>query len=405
MLRNEKKYELTPEFCRFNKIAVKSMKDKCLSFVMSNVNDEKLKSKICRSVKNYYGSDFWKCNFIEGNREEINRLILNNFGRSKEKSSGGETAVFLDRIIADGISCGATDIHIEANRIRYRIDGRLKNENMLSFEKSQELVRIVKVRAGMDIMDGGKGQDGQFVFEGERKAFIRCSCIPVAGDCPDLFCSAVLRILDPERIPFDLAVLGFNESQQSVLKQIIKKKSGLVLICGPTGSGKSTTAASLLEMLKKEEGQGKKIITVEDPPEFILDGITQIKVDENRSLSFENALKFIFRQDPDVIFIGEIRDSLSAATALRAALTGHLVISTVHTDGFIETFMRLTELGCELNYLSRIVRGIVQQQLERGEDNVKLEAKVLEIGEELSQLINAKGFSFEVKRILEERQI
>ena len=274
------------------------------------------------------------------------------------------TILLLDSVLEEAVKRCATDIHIEESLIRFRVGGVLETFFSLSKDRHLELVRRIKVLSKLNVMETRRGQDGQFVFYGcEKPVFVRVSIVPSVSfdECE----AVVLRILDVARVPLSVSALGFADFQQVELAKMISNENGLILISGPTGSGKSTTAASLLCQIQGEGG-GKKIITIEDPVEYLLPGITQIKVNEEISMSFEECLRLIFRQDPDVIFVGEIRDEKTAKTVIRASLTGHLVIATVHTTGFYETILRLHDLGCEWNEIFSVLRGIVCQRLDGG---------------------------------------
>ena len=186
-----------------------------------------------------------------------------------------------------------------------------------------------------------------------------------------------MRLLDTSRLPLAIGQLGFNESQLEKLcgdKGLISLSNGLVLICGPTGSGKSTTSAALLVEIEKRNCGKLKIISLEDPPEYRISGVTQVKVDEENT--FLEALNHIFRQDPDVIMIGEIRDEESAAAALRASLTGHLVFATLHSGSASEALLRLENLGLERGILCQVLRGVICQELSLIGGAMKLIAEV-----------------------------
>lgn len=183
-----------------------------------------------------------------------------------------------------------------------------------------------------------------------------------------------MRLLDTKRVPLMLGQLGYNGKQLEQIELMSDKKNGLVLVCGPTGSGKSTTLASILVEIEKKDNGYKKIVSLEDPPEYRIPNVTQIKIDENNS--FNDSLSHIFRQDPDVIMIGEIRDEESAAVALRAALTGHLVFATLHTASAGEAFLRLENLGVDRALLSSVMRGVICQELNYIEGKMRLYADV-----------------------------
>ena len=246
----------------------------------------------------------------------------------------------------------------------------------LSSEKSRELVRRIKILSNLNVLESRRAQDGQFVFHGNGEVFVRVSCVPSVSESGSGE-SVVLRLLSAARVPLSIRELGFSESQCKHLEKVISKEQGLVLICGATGSGKSTTAASLLTRLNELNGGKKKIITIEDPPEYLLDGMTQIHVDEHNGMSFSDALRFVFRQDPDVIFVGEIRDARAAQTVLQASLTGHLVFATVHTGGIEETEARMKELGVDFSEFSSVLQAMIFQKLLPCEKGVRLSAQIV----------------------------
>lgn len=198
--------------------------------------------------------------------------------------------------------------------------------------------------------------------------------------------SVVIRLLDTSRIPLALGELGFNSVQLERIAGVdglCLAANGLVLVCGPTGSGKTTTVAAMLVEIERLSQQSLKIISLEDPPEYIIPGITQVKVDERNG--FTDALNHIFRQDPDVIMIGEIRDEESAAAALRASLTGHLVFATLHCGCASESILRLENLGVERKLLCQVLRGVICQELNLMGDRMRLYADVAVPGEKFRE--------------------
>ena len=187
--------------------------------------------------------------------------------------------------------------------------------------------------------------------------------------------SVVMRLLDPAKIPLDLDKLGFEENQISVLKKFCALENGLLLICGATGSGKSTTAAAMLEEIRNNGKDSKKIISLEDPPEYFLEGVSQVQIQDCHGLGFTEVLKRSFRQDPDVIFIGEIRDGETAEIAVQAALTGHLVLATLHTGTIGQAVLRMYDLGVPPKLVNAVLSGIIVQRLVEG----KLSARIQEL--------------------------
>jgi len=409
MFDTHKKFELSTRFCLFNKVALISSTSDCVIFGMKNIENDELKQKLKKAAISHFEKNNIqnaKILFQKISEEEIKKSTSLRYGNSEVQKSSNEksnnndienqsvenkinaendesvTVMLLDSILNTAIEKGATDIHIEEKCVRFRIVGHLNDYCSLTSEKSIELVRRIKALAKLDLLETRKGQDGQFSFKSDFKnceknhfVFVRVSCIPVVSSKFSNFESVVLRLLDTNRIPQNLKILGFDEKQQSELEQLCECENGLILICGATGSGKSTTAAALLRLIQQKSKSGKKIITIENPPEYFLDGMTQIRIDE-KTIDFDDALRFVFRQDPDVIFIGEIRDEKTANACLRASLTGHLVIATLHSSGFFETKMRLKNLNVSENDISSSIRGVIVQKLLFVEKKVKLEAQI-----------------------------
>lgn len=256
----------------------------------------------------------------------------------------------------------ASDIHLEPHRehtvVRLRIDGVLHNVYSLPRKLHLPILSRVKMIAGMNIAEKRRPQDGRIRthFEG-KPVEIRSSTIPAAfGE------KAVLRILDPGILMQDLSGLGFEEEESGRFGRLVKSAMGLLLVTGPTGSGKTTTLYSTLTALSTTE---KNITTIEDPIEFVTDEFNQIAVQPAIDVTFSTALRHILRQDPDVIMVGEIRDQETARSAIRCALTGHLVLSTLHTNDTASSAVRLLDMGVEPFLLASTLIGIVAQRLVR----------------------------------------
>ncbi|MBQ8013835.1 MAG: Flp pilus assembly complex ATPase component TadA [Treponema sp.] len=381
------KFDLSVNFSLHNGAVVLSSEENLVKIGLTEIHNKDLKKKLQKSVASYFALQGKSpesegiCEFVSIDESKLRHEISLRYGESKRenerKNEGSEAAMLLDTLFTEAGKAGATDIHIEEKRVRFRISSSLETVCELSLEKSRELIRRIKILSNLNVLECRRGQDGQFVFSGEDEIFVRVSTIPSISPSGPAE-SVVLRLLNITRVPLSLGELGFSEKQCADLRSLLKKEQGLCLICGATGSGKSTTAASLLTELEKIYGERKKIITIEDPPEYVLDGMTQIHVDENTGMSFFDALRFVFRQDPDVIFIGEIRDSVTARTVLQASLTGHLVFATVHTSGLEETAARMRELGVDFSELSSVLQLLVFQKLVPGTENkVCLKAEIL----------------------------
>jgi type II secretory ATPase GspE/PulE/Tfp pilus assembly ATPase PilB-like protein len=268
----------------------------------------------------------------------------------------------VNLLLLEAIQSRTSDVHIEPFenelKVKYRIDGELVEQPPPPKHLQPALIGRIKIMSGMNIAERYVPQDGHITlrFEG-RKVDIRVSTVPTLyGE------SVVMRILDKSSLPLDLASLGMGETQRDDMDRLIAKPHGMVLVTGPTGSGKTTT---LYAALSKLYDPRKKIITVEDPVEYELTGINQMPVNPKRGLTFATALRHILRQDPDVIFVGEVRDGETADIAIRSALTGHMIFSTLHTNDAISAIGRLTDMGAEPYLVASVLEGVLAQRLGR----------------------------------------
>ncbi|MGI9014599.1 MAG: GspE/PulE family protein [Phycisphaerales bacterium] len=268
----------------------------------------------------------------------------------------------MNLLLLEAIRSRASDLHIEPFenelKVKYRIDGVLEEQPPPPKHLQPALIGRVKIMAGMNIAERYVPQDGHISLRFEtRKVDIRVSTVPTLyGE------SVVMRILDKSTLALDLEVLGMDERMRGRIDTLINKPHGLVLVTGPTGSGKTTT---LYTALTKLYDPRKKIITIEDPVEYELHGINQIPVNPKRGLNFATGLRHILRQDPDVIMVGEIRDGDTADIAIRSALTGHLIFSTLHTNDAISAIGRLVDMGAEPFLVASVIEGILAQRLGR----------------------------------------
>jgi len=268
----------------------------------------------------------------------------------------------VDGIIADAIKRGASDIHIESYekriRVRYRLDGNLQEMSPLPFKYRSAIVSRVKIMADLDISERRLPQDGRVkVKVGDRAVDIRVSVLPtIFGE------KVVMRILDPRSLMVDLTKLGFPERGLEQFSNAIRLPYGMILVTGPTGSGKTTTLYSALKQINDPD---INIITAEDPVEFNFDGINQVQIKSDIGLAFATCLRSFLRQDPDVIMVGEIRDGETAEIAIRAALTGHLVFSTVHTNDAASTINRLVDMEVPSYLVASAVKLIMAQRMVR----------------------------------------
>ncbi len=269
---------------------------------------------------------------------------------------------FVNSTIIEAIRKRASDIHIEAFsetvKVRYRIDGVLRTHNSIDPALFPAVSSRLKIMANLNIMEKRLPQDGRTsVFLGGYNQDIRVSIVPtVRGE------SIVLRLLNRKSARPGLDRLGLNRKSLHDMRKIVKIPSGLVLVTGPTGSGKTTTLNS---MLKEMDYESLKIITVEDPIEYVIEGIDQIQTNETIGLTFNSILRRILRQDPNVIMIGEIRDRETAVLSIRAALTGHLVLSTLHTNDSVSVINRLKDMGVEPFMISAVLKVSMAQRLVR----------------------------------------
>jgi type IV pilus assembly protein PilB len=257
---------------------------------------------------------------------------------------------------------GTSDIHIEAlervARVRFRIDGALYERFTYDIHVLPAIIARLKIMGGMDISEKRKPQDGRITMIVDRVEYdIRASILPtVYGE------KCVMRLAQKRMLTRDKSQLGFTPEEMRQFDNILKNPNGIILVTGPTGSGKSTTLYTALSELNKED---VNIITVEDPVEANIDGINQVQTNDKAGLTFASALRSILRQDPDIIMIGEIRDGETAGIAVQASITGHLVVSTLHTNSSAATLTRLMDMGIESYLLADSIVGVIAQRLVR----------------------------------------
>jgi type II secretory ATPase GspE/PulE/Tfp pilus assembly ATPase PilB-like protein/CheY-like chemotaxis protein len=282
---------------------------------------------------------------------------------SAEQASQRPILRLVDGMIADGVSNRASDIHIEPIEggviVRYRIDGVLRQAMKIPRSAGVPLISRVKIMSGLDIADRLRPQDGRTrVSVNGEPIDLRVSTLPAShGE------KVVIRILNQKATALSLNSLGLAEDEQQAIKTLLSHKEGIILVTGPTGSGKTTTLYSSLRVV---QGEGVNIVTVEDPVEYKLgQNIVQVQVNEKAGLTFAAALRSILRQDPDVVLVGEIRDKETAQIALQASLTGHLVLSTLHTNDAPNAITRLVDMGMEAYKIAPALRGVVAQRLMR----------------------------------------
>ena len=365
---------LTPAFCAANGIIVIRHEGKSVYFGMVNPTDVTLKTRISKA---FPGS---QCMFQELEGEAFNLKLSQLFSEEEavEGSGGGEKdsresiidkvaddapiVNLLNSVFLEALSKRASDIHVESGcdetLIRFRTDGLLVSVKRITNERASAMSARLKILANLNVLENRRPQDGHIDVKTDSYSLdVRISIVPtIWGE------SIVLRLLNRSDIPLSLDSLGFSEQNSIRLKNITALTSGLVLVTGPTGSGKTTTMAALLKEL---DVKSAKIISIEDPVEYRIPRITQIQVHEELGLTFDALLRRIFRQDPDVIMIGEIRDIETAELAIRAALTGHLVFATLHTNNAIEAVFRLQNMGIPAYMAAAVLKIVIAQRLVR----------------------------------------
>lgn len=287
----------------------------------------------------------------------------NDEGASADEAAHAPIVRLVDMMLADGISSRASDIHIEPVEggvvVRYRIDGVLRQVMKIPRSAGIPLISRIKIISGLDIADRRRPQDGRArMAVNGSPVDLRVSTLPASSGE-----KVVIRILNAKATVLTLESLGMSEDERETIKQLLANKEGIILVTGPTGSGKTTTLYSALRLVQNE---GVNIVTVEDPVEYKLgENIVQVQVHEKAGLTFAAALRSILRQDPDVVLIGEIRDQETAQIAVQASLTGHLVLSTLHTNDAANAVTRLVDMGMEAYKLASALRGVIAQRLMR----------------------------------------
>ena len=289
-------------------------------------------------------------------------IELANQGREEMDVNSSPVVQLVKSMIEQAARQRASDIHIEAMendvRVRFRIDGALYEKYTYNIYLLPAIIARLKIMAGMDISEKRKPQDGRITMMIDRKEYdIRASILPtVFGE------KCVMRLAQKRIFTRDKKDLGFSEREMELFEHILQNPNGILLVTGPTGSGKSTTLYTAINELN---GEGVNIITVEDPVEANIDGVNQVQVNPKAELTFASALRSILRQDPDIIMIGEIRDAETAQIAVQASITGHLVVSTLHTNNAASTLTRLMDMGIESYLLADSMVGVIAQRLVR----------------------------------------
>ena len=375
---------LSSRFIRENQVIPLELKNNLLKVALASQEDpeiiDALKVATGAEVQIFLGEDKvvndYILKFYGQEPQNINRLIEDlgeggfefiredeeDIGHLKDLASEAPIIKLVNMFITRAVESRASDIHIEPFadelRVRYRIDGVLHDVEAVPKKLQAAIISRIKIMAKLNIAERRLPQDGRIKLRvTEKEIDLRVSTIPVLhGE------DVVMRILLKEGIVIDLDQLGFPGPALEAFNLLIKKPNGIILVTGPTGSGKTTTLYGALDKINSSE---KKIITVEDPIEYQLKGINQIQVQSQIGLNFTTTLRHIVRHDPDIIMIGEIRDLETAEIAIQSALTGHLVFSTLHTNDAPSAITRLLDMGVENFLLSSTIRGILAQRLVR----------------------------------------
>ena len=363
---------LTPAFCAANGIIIIRNDDKTICFGLLDASDIVLQKRVKKAFPDY------QCVFSELKSDSFNLKLSQLFSEEQTTDASlsrdsRETIIdkiaddapvvnLLNSIFLEAISKRASDIHIESGDsqsiIRFRVDGLLTTIKSISPERAIAVSSRLKILANLNVLENRRPQDGHIDVKTDSYSLdVRISIVPtIWGE------SIVLRLLNRSDSPLDLDSLGFSALNTVHLQKIKNIKTGLILATGPTGSGKTTT---LTAILKKLNTGNTKIISIEDPVEYKTEGITQVQVHEELQLTFDAILRRLFRQDPDIIMVGEIRDIETAELAVRAALTGHLVLATLHTNNAIEAVYRLQNMGIPAYMVAAVLRIVIAQRLLR----------------------------------------
>lgn len=316
------------------------------------------KSDIFDTIEQYYSK--------QDSIEHIIKAILaegSDVDVTDDKSSDIMPVIrMVDLIITKAIKTRATDIHFEPDikvfRIRFRVDGVLHQEVLIPKQLQQAITARLKIMGNLDITETRVPMDGRISFKtGTRTVDLRISTLPVSSGE-----TIVLRVLDKEKVALDLESLGYSQKSRDLFNEILKAPHGLILITGPTGSGKTSSLYAALNIVSTME---RNVLTLEDPIEYELPIIRQTPVNPDVGMDFPTGLRAMLRQDPDIIMVGEIRDSETAELAIRAALTGHLVLSTLHTNSAAAAIPRLIDMGIKSYLVSASIRAVIAQRLVR----------------------------------------
>ncbi|BBB32735.1 type IV pilus assembly protein PilB [Thermotomaculum hydrothermale] len=359
---------LPENFCKRNKVIPLFLVDDTLTVAVA----DPLNIYLIDDIASMTGK---KVNVVVSSEREIEQALEHLYAKTElevlnQEVEGAESDLLdkpviklVNNILMQASQKEASDIHIEPGkarlRVRYRIDGVLREQDFnIPSSLASAVISRIKILSNMDIAEKRTPQDGRIQLKlGTKDYDIRVSTLPtIYGE------KIVMRLLDKSSASVDLHSLGLNKQHLEIIKKLLKQPNGIILVTGPTGSGKTTTLYSCLKELNSED---KNIITVEDPVEYQFDNINQVQVNPQAGITFANGLRAILRQDPDIIMVGEIRDRETAEIAVQAALTGHLVLSTIHTNDASSTISRLVEMEIEPFLLASSIRAIIGQRLVR----------------------------------------
>ncbi|WP_417887128.1 GspE/PulE family protein [Zunongwangia sp.] len=322
-------------------------------------SDAKNSNRLAKELSIIYNSSI-TINSI--NSTSLDTLLAKNYRKSTTTKALNFNLNFLEKLLLSAKEYDSSDIHLEPYekqcRIRFRIDGKLIEQYTINKEEYPQIINQIKIKAGLDISQKRLSQDGRISVNTDGNEFdIRVSCLPTLhGE------KIVMRILKRDTKNIDLKKLGFTDQELKTYLEGIKNPNGIILISGPTGSGKTTTLYGTLKLLNEES---RNITTIEDPIEYTLEGINQVQLKEDIGFDFPSALRTFLRQDPDIIMVGEIRDEKTANMAIKAALTGHLVFSTIHTNSAWATISRLIDMSIPPFLIASTLKISMAQRLVR----------------------------------------